>query len=399
MTLPHGNAAYDDPAPPGTTMQTNGHGTKTINLALQGGGSHGAFTWGVLDRLLDEQHLIIEGISGTSAGAMNAAALAQGWTRGGRAGAKASLDQFWRHTAELARFNPIRRSLIDRILGRWNLDHSPGIGVLEWFQRLLSPYQSNPLDYNPLRTVLSELIDERDIQSCASIKLFIAATNVETGRARVFWRHEVTLDVLIASACLPFTFQAVQIDGAPYWDGGYMGNPVIWPLIYHCDSRDVAVVQINPLERKGTPRTTTEIVNRVNEISFNASLMAEMRAIAFVQRLIEDDNLKGREITRLKRMNIHMIGDEERMSALGATSKMNTELDFLLYLKSLGQQAADGWLTANWSHIGQRSSIDLRKIFLSSPLTSQSPASSQAPPTAGPGGPKLALPQKSKSQQ
>jgi NTE family protein len=290
-------------------MKANGHGVKTINLALQGGGSHGAFTWGVLDRLLDEQHLVIEGISGTSAGAMNAAALAQGWTRGGRHGAKSVLDQFWRRTAELSRFNPVRRSLTDRLLGRWNLDKSPAVGFVDWFQRLLSPYQSNPLGLNPLRTVLTELIDEPDIQSCASIKLFIAATNVETGRARVFLRHEVTLDVLLASACLPFTFQAIEIDGVPYWDGGYMGNPVIWPLIYNCDSRDIAVVQINPLERKGTPKTSVEIVNRVNEISFNASLMAEMRA--FVQRLIADGSLIGEESKRLKRMNIHMIADEE----------------------------------------------------------------------------------------
>jgi NTE family protein len=367
-------------------MKANGHGVKTINLALQGGGSHGAFTWGVLDRLLDEQHLVIEGISGTSAGAMNAAVLAQGWTRGGRAGAKASLDQFWRRISELSKFNPIRRSLADRLLGRWNLDHTPGIGVLEWIQRLLSPYQSNPLGFNPLRTVLSEMINEPDIQGCTGIKLFIAATNVETGRARVFWRHDVTLEVLLASACLPFTFQAIEIDGVPYWDGGYMGNPVIWPLIYHCESRDVAIVQINPLERKGTPRTTTEIVNRVNEISFNASLMAEMRAIAFVQRLVENDNLKGEEAGRLKRMLIHLIGDEERMRALGATSKMNSELDFLLHLKSLGQNAADAWLIENWSHIGRRSSIDVRNIFLTAEPASSPSASS------GPGGPNVTLP-------
>jgi NTE family protein len=373
-------------------MQANGHGVKTINLALQGGGSHGAFTWGVLDRLLDEQHLVIEGISGTSAGAMNAAALAQGWTRGERSGAKAVLDQFWRRTSELSHFNPIRRGVVDRLLGRWNLDHSPGIGLVEWFSHLLSPYQSNPLGLNPLRTVLTELIDEPDIQGCTGIKLFIAATNVETGRARVFWRHEVTLDVLLASACLPFTFQAIEIEGVPYWDGGYMGNPVIWPLIYHCDSRDVAIVQINPLERKGTPKTSIEIVNRVNEISFNASLMAEMRAIAFVQRLIADGNLTGEESKRLKRMNIHMIGDEERMSTLGATSKMNAELDFLLHLKSLGQNAADAWLTENWGHIGNQSSIDVRKIFLTAEPSSSPSASS------GPGGPKLALPQQAPPQ-
>jgi NTE family protein len=374
-------------------MKANGHGVKTINLALQGGGSHGAFTWGVLDRLLDEQHLVIEGISGTSAGAMNAAALAQGWKQGGRAGAKAVLDQFWHRTAELSNFNPIRRTPVDRLLGRWNLDRSPVAGMVEWFSHLLSPYQSNPLGLNPLRTVLTELINEPDIQGCSGIKLFIAATNVETGRARVFWRHEVTLDVLLASACLPFTFQAVEIDGVPYWDGGYMGNPVIWPLIYNCDSRDIAIVQINPLERKGTPETSVEIVNRVNEISFNASLMAEMRAIAFVQRLIAEGSLIGEESKRLKRMHIHMIGDEQRLSALGATSKMNAELDFLLHLKSLGQNAADGWLKENWGHIGNESSIDVRRIFLTAEPSSSPSASS------GPGGPEPALPRNASTGQ
>ena len=257
--------------------------------------------------------------------------------------------------------------------------------MVEWFQHLLSPYQSNPLGLNPLHTVLSELIEEPAIQGCTSIKLFIAATNVETGRARVFWRHEVTLDVLLASACLPFTFQAIEIDGVPYWDGGYMGNPVIWPLIYNCDSRDIALIQINPLERKGTPKTSIEIVNRVNEISFNASLMAEMWAIAFVQRLIADGSLIGEDAKRLK-LNIHMIADEERMRALGATSKMNGELDFLLHLKSLGQNAADSWLKENWGHIGERSSIDVRSVFLTAAPSSSPSASS------GPGSPRLSLP-------
>jgi len=342
---------------------------KTVNLALQGGGSHGAFTWGVLDRLLEEERLDIEGISGTSAGAMNAAVFAQGFAKAGRAGAKAELDRFWGKVSELARFSPVHRSAFDHVLGNWNIDGSPGSLWLDLLERVFSPYQLNPLNLNPLRDLLADHLDVAAIQACDPLKIFVCATNVETGHARVFMRHDVTIDALLASACLPFSFQAVEIDGVPYWDGGYMGNPVIYPLIYYCDSRDVAVVQINPLVRKGTPRSGTEIVNRVSEISFNSSLIAEMRAIAFVQRLIEGDHLKGKSVARLKRIHIHMIGNEEKMRALGVASKMNADIDFLLYLKGLGRATAEDWLTANWPHIGNRSSVDIRATFLDDPAS------------------------------
>jgi NTE family protein len=344
-------------------------GRKTINLALQGGGSHGAFTWGVLDRLIEEERLWIEGISGTSAGALNAAILAQGFVkRGGRQGARDELDYFWGKVSELARFSPVHRSAFDHVLGNWNIDGSPGSVWLDLVERLFSPYQLNPMNLNPLRDLLTDHLDIAAIQACDPLKLFVCATNVETGHARIFTRDEVTLDALLASACLPFTFQAVEIDGVPYWDGGYMGNPVIFPLIYYCDSRDVALVQINPLVRKGTPRSATEIANRLNEISFNSALIAEMRAIAFVQRLIEDKNLKGKAVARLKHMRIHMIGNEGKMRALGVTSKMNADLDFLLYLKELGRTTAEEWLKANWAAIGERSSLDIRATFLDAPV-------------------------------
>jgi NTE family protein len=341
---------------------------KTINLALQGGGSHGAFTWGVLDRLLEEERLWIEGISGTSAGALNAAVLAQGFVRrGGREGARMELDFFWTQISELTRFSPVHRSAFDHVLGNWNIDGSPGALWLDFVERLFSPYQLNPMNLNPLRDLLTEHLDLAAIQACDQLKLFVCATNVETGHARVFMRHELSIEALLASACLPFTFQAVEIDGVPYWDGGYMGNPVIFPLIYYCDSRDVVLVQINPLVRKGTPRTAPEIANRLNEISFNSALIAEMRAIAFVQRLVAGNHLKGEAVARLKHMHIHMIGNEEKMRELGVTSKMNADLDFLLYLKELGRTTAGDWLKANWSAIGERSSLDIRATFLDAP--------------------------------
>ncbi|HEX3500238.1 MAG TPA: patatin-like phospholipase family protein [Stellaceae bacterium] len=343
-------------------------GIKTINLALQGGGSHGAFTWGVLDRLLEEERLWIEGISGTSAGALNGAILAQGFVkRVGRQGAKDELDYFWTKVSELARFSPVHRSAFDHVLGNWNIDGSPGALWLDLVERLFSPYQLNPMNLNPLRDLLTDHLDIAAIRACDPLKLFVCATNVETGHARVFMRHELSIEALLASACLPFTFQAVEIDGVPYWDGGYMGNPVIFPLIYYCDSRDVAIVQINPLVRKGTPRSAPEIANRLNEISFNSALIAEMRAIAFVQRLVQGKHLKGKDAVRLKHMHIHMIGNEEKMRALGVTSKMNADIDFLLYMKELGRTTAEDWLKTNWDAIGERSSLDIRATFLDAP--------------------------------
>lgn len=339
--------------------------TKTINLALQGGGSHGAFTWGVLDRLLEEDNLIIEGISGTSAGAMNGAALLQGFNSvHGARHARDTLDKFWYGIGNIAGFELPQSSLLSEMLGNWNMDNSPISAMADAWQRMFSPYQTNPFNVNPLRDLAQKLFDIEAIRSCERIKFFVSATDVETGRVRVFNRQELTLDVLMASACLPFTFHAVEIEGKPYWDGGYVGNPSIFPLIYNCASPDVVIVQINPLERQGVPDTSAEIINRLNEITFNASLISEMRAISFVQRLIEEDHLRNPEIARLKKMHMHMIGAEDELRPLGASSKMNVGMDFLLRLKDIGRRAADGWLKQNWAKIGEGSSLDIRKLFL-----------------------------------
>jgi NTE family protein len=332
---------------------------KRINLALQGGGSHGAFTWGVLDRLLEDDRLEIEGISGTSAGAMNAAALAQGYVDGGREGAKASLDRFWGRISDFARFSPLQRTLMDKLMGNWNLDTSPAYMMLDTIGRALSPYQTNPLNWQPIRTVLEEEIDISRIRRSKTINLFVSATNVRTGKIRVFDRKDLSIDALLASACLPTVFQAIEIDGDPYWDGGYMGNPAIFPLIYECESPDVVIVQINPVEREGTPRTTAEILNRLNEITFNSSLIRELRAIAFVQRLIHQDMLHGDHVQRLKLMHIHMIGAEEHMKEFGASSKMNADAEFLAYLKELGRAQAEAWLAKNFDKIGKHTSIKI----------------------------------------
>ena len=339
---------------------------KTINLALQGGGSHGAFTWGVLDRLLEEEgRLHIEGISGTSAGAMNGAALLQGYNSvGGADHARKTLTKFWEGIGISASFEMPQNKLFTEMLGSWNIDTSPFTAMTDAWQRMFSPYQTNPLNINPLRDLVQNLFDMDAIRSCNRIKFFVSATNVETGRVRVFNREELTIDILMASACLPFSFHAVEIDGAPYWDGGYVGNPSIFPLIYNCESPDVVVVQINPLLRKGVPDTSSEIIDRLNEITFNASLISEMRAISFVQRLIEEDHLKNPDSSRLKNMYMHVVSAESQLSAFGAASKTNVSIDFLRKLKAIGRDAADGWLKNNWEQIGVSSSIDIKEMYL-----------------------------------
>ena len=347
--------------PPGAAARPK---PRPVGLALQGGGAHGAFTWGVLDRLLEDDRIAVEAVSAASAGAMNAAALAAGYAGGGREGARRALDRFWTSTGERAVFSPFQRTPIDRMLGRWNLDRAPAHLWSRLFGGLFSPYQTNPLNLHPLRGILAGQIDIDAVRACRALRVFVTATNVRTGRARVFDQDDLSLDALLASVCLPQTFQAMEIDGDPYWDGGYMGNPAIWPLIYGCQTADVVLVQINPLEREGVPRTSPEITNRVNEIAFNSSLMHEMRAIAFVQRLLEQDALKEPFAGRYKNMRVHMIGDEEGMKALGVASKSNAERAFLEHLKAAGRACAGRWLEATFDDLGVRSSVDVRGTFL-----------------------------------
>jgi len=337
---------------------------KKINLALQGGGAHGAYTWGVLDRLLEEKDVVIEGISGTSAGAMNAAMLINGYVQNGREGAKECLETFWRRISEAAAFSPLHKTAAERLLTGWNMDLNPAYHWFDLMSRMFSPYELNPLNINPLRIILDEMLDHEAVQACSLIKLFITATHVASGQARVFQCHEITPDVLLASACVPFMFQAVEIDGQHYWDGGYMGNPAIWPLIYHCETEDVALVQINPIHDHQLPLSANEIINRLNEISFNASLISEMRAIDFVSKLLREGSLDPK---RYKDMRIHVIYAAERIKNLNASSKMNADWDFFLYLKDIGRQTADHWLKTHWDDVGVKSTIDIRKKFLCGP--------------------------------
>jgi NTE family protein len=326
-----------------------------IDLALQGGGSHGAFTWGVLDRLLEESSwLRIDAISGTSAGAMNAAVLADGWTEGGAEGARAALDAYWERVAQAAALSPLQRMPLDRLLGRWTLDYSPVFVAFDLMSRVLSPYDINPHGFNPLTAILDASIDFERL-SRSPIKLFVTATNVHTGRGRVFRNAELTPEVLLASACLPTLFQAIEIDGEPYWDGGFAGNPTITPLVRESNAQDTILVQINPVVRASTPRTAAEILNRLNEVSFNATLMKELRMIALLRQVADAGSGEG---ARWAGMRTHLIMSE-MMTDLGYSSKLNGERAFLRVLRAEGRRAAGAFLTDHARDLGRRSTADL----------------------------------------
>ncbi|WP_396270288.1 patatin-like phospholipase family protein [Ideonella sp.] len=339
-----------------TTAQTG-----TIDLALQGGGSHGAFTWGVLDALLEDGRLTPDGVSGTSAGAMNAAVLATGWADGGREGARQALHDFW-HAVGGSAGCWGGAHLPSTALPAWafNRDQWPGMALFNSWMQLWSPYQLNPLNVDPLRSLIQAHVRIDAIRQ-GPLKVFITATSVRTGQPRVFDQHEVSIEALLASACLPQIAQTVEIDGEPYWDGGFSGNPALWPLIYGTQTDDVLLVQINPRVREGIPRSATDIADRVNEITFNASLVAEMRAIAFVQKLLKEERV---DPTHYKSLRMHRIADEAGLAPFDASSKLNTDLRLLLQLFGLGRQAATAWLADHAGEVGQRSSMDVAEVYL-----------------------------------
>jgi NTE family protein len=325
-----------------------------IDLALQGGGSHGAFTWGVLERLLEENWLRIAAISGTSAGAMNAAVLVAGWTEAGAEGARHALAKYWQRVSRAATLSPLQRSPLDRLMGRWTLDTSPAYIAMDLMSRLLSPYDLNPAGFNPLRNILVESIDFERL-AASSIKLFVTATNVRTGLGRIFRDPEITADVLLASACLPTMFRAVEIDGEAYWDGGYAGNPTITPLIRESDAHDTIIVQINPRERADMPRSAADILNRLNEISFNSPLMKELRMIALLRQVADPGTGEG---ARWAQMRTHRIMTDA-LAKFGASSKVNGEWEFLAMLREEGRHAAGEFLKTHADDLGRRSTADI----------------------------------------
>lgn len=339
-----------------------------INLALQGGGSHGAFTWGVLDALLADRRLSFDGISGASAGAVNAVAVAHGFASHAdpaarRQGARDTLRKVWEGVAAMGSLGAMAQGVVRLMLGDWPRASLGNQLLQNAMAPWMSPYQMNPLDINPLRKLLADSIDFEGIARLDSPRVFVSATHVKTGRADLFSGSRLTLQAVMASACLPTLFQAVEIDGEHYWDGGYSGNPALTPLVQHCASRDIVVVQINPLHRAETPHTPQEILDRMNELTFNASLVDQMRSIDFINRLIEEGRLQ--EGHGYKRLLLHRIDGGRELEQLPAFTKMATDGAMIEHLFKLGHSAARHWLTAHFEALGRRSTINIRHDYVS----------------------------------
>jgi len=343
-------------------------GVKLVNLALQGGGAHGAFTWGVLDRMLEDGRIGVDGISGTSAGAMNAAVMITGLAEAGPAGARAALGRFWRALSDAGAASPLQRSPLDRMAGflsgdPWSFDRSPAFFFFDVLTRFASPYELNPLNYNPLRDLVADAVDFEAVREFREVRLFVSATNVHTGKVRVFSGAEITLDAVMASACLPQMFHAVEIDGAPYWDGGYMGNPPLFPLFKDARTTDLVLIQTSPIERHETPRTAREIANRVNEITFNSTLMRELGMIDFIDRQLASGRLDGKHF---RQVWMHRISAEPEVAAMSDSSKLNAEWDFIVHLRDAGRAAAQAFLDGHFDDLGRRSTFDVAALLAGS---------------------------------
>ncbi|MDP2065701.1 MAG: patatin-like phospholipase family protein [Burkholderiaceae bacterium] len=335
-------------------------------MALQGGGSHGAFTWGVLDRLLEDERLEIAGISGTSAGAMNAVVLSSGLMDGGREGARAALRDFWQRVSKAAPFNAVQSGPFGVLFGASNPWMAPLHAYAEWLGRTFSPAQLNPLNLNPLRDVLVHSVDFERVRRCDKVKLFLATTHVRTGQLRIFRQNELTADIVLASACLPMLFPAVNIGGEAFWDGGYAGNPSLLPLITESPADDLLLVQLNPALSEAVPHSAREILDRIDEVTFNASLLKELRSIGLLKKLIEDEGRPGHHyrvpmFQRIDALRVHRLDAQGQLARLGAASKGNTQWPFLTALHDIGHAAADEWLRQNFRHLGRRSTFDLAR--------------------------------------
>ena len=339
---------------------SRGNTRRRMSLALQGGGAHGAFTWGVLDALLERGQFGFDGISGTSAGAMNAVALASGWASGGREGAREALAAFWNAIADSL---PFELALPAR--DGEGVALTPPMRFMLRLTSVLSPAQLNPMALNPLREVLEKQVDFERLRRRCPMRLFIAATEVNTGRLRLFRNAELSVDALLASACLPTMHHAVEIDGEPFWDGGYVANPAVFPLFYECASRDILLVLLNPMRHARTPSTAEEIRMRAIELSFSANFLREMRMFAHARAFATGGAWwrRGRLERRLLSTHFHLIEADEVMSRLGTESRLAASRPFLLSLRDLGRQRALQWLDEKRGCIGNRCSVEIDGLF------------------------------------
>jgi NTE family protein len=325
---------------------------KKVAIALQGGGAHGAFAWGVADRLLEDGRFDILGVSGTSAGGMNAASIVQGLVKGGTEAARATLKEYWKAMSDISKkISPYGLNPIDKMMKYYNLDHSLGYLMMGQIQEHFSPYDINPSNKNPFGDFVKDFFDYSAIRNSKERKIFLGTTHVKTGKVKIFSNPDFCSDVLMASACLPFMFQAVQVDGEYYWDGGFIANPAIFPLIYECDCSDIIVVQLTKTHREELPKSRADIVDRLKEITYNGCMVHEMRAIHFISRLIDEGKIDDKKV---KRINMHMIKNEDSFKGLNLSSALNTDWDFLMMLHNEGRKAADKWINDHFDKVGTR---------------------------------------------
>ncbi len=349
--------------------------TRRIDLALQGGGAHGAFTWGVLDRLLEDERIEFDAISGASAGAMNAVVLADGLARGGRRGAREALRSFWSRVSNAtgrgpraALSAPLAPDALALLFGQGWLAATPWSAMLERVGRSFAPAQFNPLNLNPLRDLLAAEVDFERLRAYRGVRVVVGATQVRTGQLREFGHEELSADVVMASACLPLLFHAVEIDGEAYWDGGYLANPSLLPLVAHSATHDLVLVQINPSRREAVPRLVPEIADRLDEITFNGSLVKELRALALIRRLLREDGADPEQrraplFRQIAALRLHRIEAAEDLARLGATNRHDAGWTQLSRLHRLGREAAQAWIEHCFSHLGRRSTLPLEPFL------------------------------------
>lgn len=347
---------------PRTAQEKNPPKTKKVAFALQGGGAHGAFTWGILDKFLEDGRFEIEGLSGTSAGGLNSVALIQGMMKGGPEGARKELHHLWQSVAKMSSMGPFKNTPYESFLGQYNLDRSLGYIGMNFLKSMFSPYEFNPFNIDPFKDFIEDFFDFEALREYRKIKLFLCATQVSSGKLKLFSLEDLSLDVIRASACLPFLFQAVKIGDEHYWDGGFVGNPAIYPLIYNCETSDIFVVQLSVMRRKQLPRTAAEIRDRHKEITYNACLMREMRSIDFVTELI-DKGLLDKD--KIKRLFMHLLRDENLFGSLNISSALNASWDFIEFLFNQGRLVAHDWIRKHYDDIGVRTTTDMHKDFVS----------------------------------
>lgn len=332
---------------------------RTVNLGLQGGGAHGAFTWGVLDYLLEDGRIHFDGISGTSAGAMNAVILSHGLMQGGRNGARDALASFWSAVAATLPFEMATVGTKGQSIAL-----APSLKALLQFTQHLSPEQFNPFDINPLRDILLDQVDFARLRKHSPIKLFIAAANARSGKVRIFRETDIEVKAVLASACLPTLHHTVEIDGQPYWDGGYAANPAVFPLFEECAARDILLILLTQREREDVPRTSEAIKEWAGELAFNATFLQEMRGFASLQKQAGSAWLRlGQLERRIARTRFHIIEPHDDMSLLRPDTKLAVSQEFFAMLRDLGRMQAQAWMVWNFSCVGKRSSVDLAELF------------------------------------